>query len=324
MLSNEKLLHMKKSVKLCHLRQYRSFLRFVKPTSDKTSKSLFRLLQLATYTAVTVFSINVISLFFENEQNFGTFGDFFGGVLNPILTFLTFMGLLITIILQQTELSLTRKELANSSKSLYDQSVTLEKQRFEDTFFSLFSQHNDILRTITEKMVEHGLRERPVMNYIHGRCFQINIKDGNAISLKQANERLFKENHLIGHYFRILYQLLKLIATKSPASPSAGKFNHEILKEKPVTEEEKNYSNIVRSILNQEVLQLLVVNCYSDNQNDQFKKYRLLIERYQFFEHMTFYVGTNLHPVLLEAIDYYGKHSFGDNSYVKEISSHQD
>jgi hypothetical protein len=34
----------------------------------------------------------------------GEWGDFFGGVLNPLLTFLTFMGLLITIILQQQEL----------------------------------------------------------------------------------------------------------------------------------------------------------------------------------------------------------------------------
>ncbi len=45
------------------------------------------------------------------EKNLGTFGDFLGGVLNPVLTFLSFMALLFTIILQQREIHAGQKTL---------------------------------------------------------------------------------------------------------------------------------------------------------------------------------------------------------------------
>lgn len=76
----------------------------------------------------------------------GPFGDFFGGILNPILTFCSFMALLMTIILQQKELSLTRKELSqtkqatkDSADALIEQSKSIKQQNFENTFFNMLN-----------------------------------------------------------------------------------------------------------------------------------------------------------------------------------------
>lgn len=95
---------------------YRQFLHIVGYTGDKTSRNLFRLFQIAIFFVI-------------GKSSFGEWGDFFGGVLNPLLAFLTFLGLLITIILQQ-------KELKQSRKKFEGQKVALQNQEFDNKFFS--------------------------------------------------------------------------------------------------------------------------------------------------------------------------------------------
>ncbi|MDO8329120.1 MAG: hypothetical protein Q7T36_01450 [Fluviicoccus sp.] len=110
-------------------KSYLRFIRFI-GFSQRTTRSLFRLFQIAVYCIAVVFFINIISIFlldFDNKVSTGSFGDLFGGVLNPLLTFLMFMGVLITIVLQQKELKLTRKELKKSSMALAEQAVSQEK-----------------------------------------------------------------------------------------------------------------------------------------------------------------------------------------------------
>lgn len=82
----------------------------------------------------------------------GPLGDFFGGILNPLLSFCTFMALLMTIILQQKELSLTRKELnetqkatRDSAEALKEQSNSIKIQNFENTFFKMLDLDNKIV-----------------------------------------------------------------------------------------------------------------------------------------------------------------------------------
>jgi len=101
------------------------FIDIIGDNDDKTSNNLFRLFKLAIYITIIVFFINI---FFNDFNKMGEWGDFFGGVLNPLLTFLTFMGLLITIILQQKELQQSRKEFKGQKESL-------ENQEFDNKFF---------------------------------------------------------------------------------------------------------------------------------------------------------------------------------------------
>jgi uncharacterized membrane protein len=50
-------------------------------------------------------------------EQWGQMGDFFGGMLNPILAFASFIALLYTIRIQSAELRLTREEFAKSVKA---------------------------------------------------------------------------------------------------------------------------------------------------------------------------------------------------------------
>jgi len=290
---------------------YRYFLKFIGLSKDKTSRSLFRLFQIASYSVVVILAINLFSLIspIEDSVGFGSFGDFFGGMLNPILTFLTFMGLLITIILQQKELRLTRSEIKTSSKALSEQSITLEKQRFENTFFSLLAQHNQLLGTICEDNPKRWSNGKSDLMHVYENCMKFN-------TLKEAKIELQKKSYLIGHYCRTLYQLLKLIATKHPGSKIGLDWSEELILSVTVSNEEKFYSNLVRSGLNYHVTQLLAVNCYSDD--DSFLKFKNLIIRYQFLEHMPLRAQDRTNPALVESIDYYGTCTFGNNLFLKD------
>jgi hypothetical protein len=294
-----------------HIKAYKVFLGFVGRSNDNTSRNLFRLFQVAIYSASAIFISNLFS-FFDDSRSFGTFGDYFGGMLNPVLTFLTFMGLLITIVLQQKELRLTRSEIKTSSRALSEQAETQEKQRFENTFFSLFEQHNQLLNLICEPRKDKWSDGGSDLRQVHTLCTLETIS-----SLKDAKNRLQSKNELVGHFYRTMYQLLKLIATKHPGSKISLDCPEELLRDVPVSDEEKFYSNLVRSVLSYEVTQLLAINCYSDN--DSFYKFKALIIRYEFLEHMPFEVREKNCRVLIESIDHYGVAAFGKSQFLKTI-----
>lgn len=95
---------------------------------------------------------------------FGQMADFFGGALGPILSFVSFMGLLVALYVQgaelklsREELRLSREELAKSAEALDSQNSTIERQRFEQTFFSWLGTYREL---IDEVYFEKVGRER--------------------------------------------------------------------------------------------------------------------------------------------------------------------
>ncbi|MEJ1366304.1 MAG: hypothetical protein RPU42_14610 [Candidatus Sedimenticola sp. (ex Thyasira tokunagai)] len=64
----------------------------------------------------------------ETPANWGPFGDFIGGVLNPIVGLLALIGLLWTIYQNQVELSLAREEMSRSSEALEKNNEQSEKR----------------------------------------------------------------------------------------------------------------------------------------------------------------------------------------------------
>lgn len=120
-----------------------------------------------------VMMIIVISAYILNFNNqsiskdsgdWGTFGDFIGGTLNPTLAFLSFLALLQTIRIQSKELKkssealeLSKEELSKSSKALEEQSASLKIQNFETTYFNMLSLHNEITNTINIEQGRYGI-----------------------------------------------------------------------------------------------------------------------------------------------------------------------
>ncbi|MDK1288498.1 hypothetical protein [Pseudoalteromonas umbrosa] len=82
---------------------------------------------------------------------YGTFGDFFGGVLNPSLSFLTIVMLVFSLLLQTKELKATREELALSRKTHEEQTKEFTKQagetsRFQTTHLANLQQQSNMMQ----------------------------------------------------------------------------------------------------------------------------------------------------------------------------------
>ena len=110
----------------------------------------------------------LIFLPFDKEQR-GTFGDQFGAV-NALFSGLAFAGLIYTIILQRhdlklqrrdllyqrRELELTRKEMEDQTAEFEKQNETLKIQRFENTFFNMLSQFQEVVNNLSVMVTVSG------------------------------------------------------------------------------------------------------------------------------------------------------------------------
>lgn len=255
------------------------------------------------------------------RADWGVLGDFFGGTLNPIFSFLGLIMLLVTLFQNQTELELSRIELRESSRALKEQASTLDKQRFEDTFFALLNQLNNLLEQLVAEGVRHDFEGKPTdISSIVAALKRKIIGDNMSsllpyeASLKAAKTELLRHNPLLNQYFRILYQILKFIATNSPSTGLIGSFNADNLAGTTASTTEKFYSNIVRSCVPETVYYLLAVNCFTEDSQDTFLPYKLLVERYEFFEHMPLRIPEHQNKALLDnIIAHYKPIAFGSN-----------
>jgi hypothetical protein len=239
---------------------------------------LFWLLILATISAVIVFVIGLTM----DASKIGYFGDFFGGILNPIFTFLTFFGLIITIVIQRMELRLSREEYQKTS-------ISLNTQAIENTFFNILDLHHKIIDGLKfdpsifpeteyeEKLRQHGFPPPDQKPVSYGRnVFDAIILEirNRAISSPQRVREQYKylqdqHNHVLGHYFRNFYQALKFIDS----------YPDDLLSEK----DKEKYSGILRAQLSANELAILFLNCL-DEMVDQGQFKNLLI-RYKILEH---------------------------------------
>ncbi|THF66629.1 hypothetical protein E6C76_07340 [Pseudothauera nasutitermitis] len=78
-----------------------------------------------------------------DTEIWGQFGDFIGGVLNPVVATGAFCLLAISVGIQKRELEATRDVMTK-------QSETLKQQAFESTFFSLLDQLKDSNHRLSE------------------------------------------------------------------------------------------------------------------------------------------------------------------------------
>lgn len=128
--------------------------------SESLSKHLF--LWMLVFV-VLVFVVNLcLPLFGFDANERGTFGDQFGAA-NALFSGLAFVGLIYTIILQRKdlalqrkdlrlqrdELALTRSELERQTQQFEEQNKTLRVQRFENTFFQMLSQFQDVVNNLS-------------------------------------------------------------------------------------------------------------------------------------------------------------------------------
>ena len=78
-------------------------------------------------------------------EQWGAFGDFMGGTLNPIFAFLSFICLLMTIVLQNTELKETRKEFTRVANANEQQLLLISNQQQKDDTYK-------VIQKVTERL----------------------------------------------------------------------------------------------------------------------------------------------------------------------------
>ena len=180
----------------------------------------------------------------SDRDVWGQTGDFFGGMLNPIISLGALILLAWNLFLTKTELEETRNILGIQIKSQ-------QKQGFEDTFFSLLGQHNALLNVVKKRKYKFKWEE--------------------VDSLEKAREELLKDmdksNYELKIYFNFLYQLLKFIDSSE-------------------VEDKKTYSNLVRSFIDSDTGELILINALCFNDSNDFKEFKVFIEKYAFLEHV--------------------------------------
>jgi hypothetical protein len=129
------------------------------------------------------------------------------------------MALLITIILQQTELAETRKELAASARALEAQHLSLDRQNFETTFFQMLTLHNTIVNSIDLKWSSFGSASEAIGRDCF-RQFYANYSDAyqqaagpdEQTRLQAAYDQFWQRRQQdLAHYYRYLYNVLRFV-----------------------------------------------------------------------------------------------------------------
>lgn len=223
-------------------------------------------------------------------EHLGTFGDFFGGTLTPILTFVSIVLLLMTIrqtqeankfsgeMLNQAreqlkisadELRLTRDELAGAKEAQQEISETQKIQQFESTFFNLLN----IVSSEQEKIIVN-VRSR-IDDVICGTFYYS--------TPEKLCEILLKNDSSIARFNVLLYQVIKFVDQYDFLSADVVVDD--------VSRTKISYLNMVRAVVYNEVLLCLMVSCSKKNNvfvEGGFDEYRRLLECYSIFEHLDF------------------------------------
>lgn len=148
----------------------------------------------------------------SSVAEWGQFGDYMGGILNPLF------GLISVVLVAAT---------------LRSQTQAAKLQAFEHQFFTLLSLHASVLQSIDRKM-----KDKTIM---HGRdCFRffyrriVSIAQKDHVSMSTAYQRFFEVNGWeIEHYFRTVYHLFKHVRDQSveiEATPAQRKRYYDLIK----------------------------------------------------------------------------------------------
>ena len=239
----------------------------------------------------------------NDSATWGTFGDYLGGTLNPIISFLALIGLLYTIHQQAQEMQATREELKQAAEQQHRQADIFNLQQFESTFFSLLEQHNKVVERIEVESIYEKLH-----NIYNKKIDQITKREpseelSNSHAIKSINQ-----HYELKSYFNFLFQILKFISislSKNSESnnsedskitikdfDSDNKRSEEKLSHEYINPQERMYSDILRSFIPNIILKLLALNCLTidkfsrDNELKTLYNFQGLLNRYALLEQL--------------------------------------
>jgi len=226
-------------------------------------------------------------IIYGSPTGVGTAGDMFGGI-TALFSGLAFAGLITTLFMQRRELELQRRELKQTRE-------VFSIQRFENTFFGLINLLNNHIRSIEVNIgisgkkhtgrdaLENFSKKLPVQNKIIqkniGKAYDPELVFDKCINQDIDEIRLSYENIYskslesdLGPYFRLIYNILKLIENTNFDENSEENLAYK-----------KTYAKLLRAHLNSSEVKLLMFNCASYHG----KKLKPWVVKYSLLKHIT-------------------------------------
>lgn len=93
----------------------------------------------------------------DSQEDWGQFGDYIGGILNPFVALCALLLLSASVLLQRRTLDVTRQELTETRQELCKQALAAERQTFEGTFFQLLQTLRNLVDQQHLDSGEHGI-----------------------------------------------------------------------------------------------------------------------------------------------------------------------
>lgn len=162
----------------------------------------------------------------ESQESWGQFGDFVGGILNPLFSIIGLLALLHTIVLQSKELSRSTKELKASAKALKRQNKHNARQQFDNNFFQLLSmnvsQANAVVWDSVSNITGESAFRAAADSFSKG--WDVDTADGNTW-LRQFDLWHAGGAHVFDKFIHSLSNTIDFVC-ESDVSDDAKKFAH--------------------------------------------------------------------------------------------------
>ena len=216
--------------------------------------------------------VNVLN--HQTAAHWGQLGDFVGGILNPLLSFVAFIAVLINLVLQRRDLALAREEAREANKNqrmqsriFENQNQTIERQNFESTFFRLLDMHAQQAAVAAANQTNtRNIKVGPeCFSWIRGH-YLTEVTYGAEISgFFQNNLDRYSDLHslALSRYFRNLHQILKFVdGYGNVSSLRGGNFvGVRIRKAVRQYDTQRTYANMLRAQLSNDEQCCIFLNC---------------------------------------------------------------
>jgi uncharacterized membrane protein len=222
-----------------------------------------------------------------SQEVWGQFGDFFGGILNPLLSSLTLAAVLVTMRLQSKELKVAQQENKRANEHLEKQANYIRTQNFESVFFRLLDVHASSRSSVCVG-TNFGKDAFDILFRNSQRCVNVLHKSSELESADNESLEVFRllfqkrVGDSLNVYCRSLYQVIKYVDTYEGFSTGPEIFNQvtpvgKTLEAKikmrreqdkayrPVYFAKRQYVNMLRAQLTQPELWLLYMSCLTDS-----------------------------------------------------------
>jgi len=210
---------------------------------------------------IACYLVNFLGAFSDDKAVWGQFGDYFGGVLNPILSFFALIAVLLSLRSQSKEVAAARKEASAAIAMQLEQTKVFQQQSFESAFFGLIQLH---LKNLERVRAPDGVDG-------HGTVFELisikfnldRVDDGIDLKIPRAtggiqynqhqvysycNGFMTSYGHKIAYYFATLEEIIKYIDSAS----------------RPKSVDPEQYVSIFKSLLSPEEIECLLMYAVSE------------------------------------------------------------